>query len=115
MLASIDASEVHVLAGHMLGHAAAVPAKARVIVARTGYQTVAFAQIDAPVDTGQLKGDISVDIDNLSFDAGPSVEHGLYQELGTSEMPAQPYMGPGFDQALPGAIEGAADLGTGII
>lgn len=112
---SIDLSEVHELARDLQRNADEVPAKAQRVVAAGGYRVAARAQAIAPVDTGALKSSISVDVGSLSFEAGPSIEYGVYQELGTSEMPPQPFLGPAFDQELPG-IEGAlAAVGAEIL
>ncbi len=49
-----------------------------------------------PVDTGFLKGSITHDV-NAEGDAvriGTNVEYGIYQELGTVKMAAQPYLRP---------------------
>ena len=84
-------------------------------MAAGAYRTAALAQQKAPVDTGALKGSISADVDGLSFEVGPTVEHGLYQELGTSEMAPQPFLGPAFDQALPEITRAAGSAGAEIL
>jgi hypothetical protein len=38
----------------------------------------------------------------MSAEVGPTVEYGLFQEIGTSTMPPQPYMAPAFDRRVPG-------------
>jgi hypothetical protein len=105
-----------------------VPGKARLIVEKTGHDTVALAQAGAPVDTGYLKNSISVDFDGLGFEAGPTAEYGAYVEEGTDPhdipdafgwgitvhhpgTPAEPYMGPAADVTIPRALEAFGHLG----
>lgn len=114
MRASIDTSEIHALAAHQTGYAAAVPARARTVVAAGAQQLVGVAQVLAPFEFGVLRASIGADVDDLSFEVGPTVEYGLYQELGTSEMSAQPYLGPGFDRTLPGIVTAVGQIGDGI-
>jgi HK97 gp10 family phage protein len=112
---TIDASEVHALAADIRTNTAQVEPVAQRIIAKTALDVVATSQQLAPVDLGILKSSISADIDGLSFEAGPSVEYGIYQELGTSEMGAQPYLGPAFDRHAPRAVEALAQLGERIL
>ena len=87
--------------------AAAAPAKARAAVAKTRLAIHATAQIYAPVDTGQLMGSMSSESTHggMGAEIGPTAEHGIYQELGTSEMSAQPYLGPAFDLHIGGLAD----------
>lgn len=86
------------------------------VVEEIGAAVVEEAQRLAPVDKGDLRYSIymrtptennrpHVDAESGNFDlpepesktsvtVGPSVMHGIYQELGTGEMAAQPYMAP---------------------
>lgn len=132
---SIDTSEVRALARDIIAHAERAPARVGVAVTKCGFKTVTFAQAAAPVDIGALKSSIGVDIDGLSFEAGPTVEYGAYIELGTglwgpsaSEyeirnpfgwgpdvtvwhpgVEPQPYLGPGFDKAVNASMSDFAD------
>lgn len=57
----------------------------------------------APVDTGRLRDSIEYTVNetDLSTEIGPrGVEYGLYQEMGTSKMSAQPYLRPAIDNVL---------------
>lgn len=86
------------------------------VVEQIGADIVAEAKNLAPVDEGDLRDsiymrtqtennrpnvsaesgnfDLPAPKDKLSVTVGPSVMHGIYQELGTSKMAAQPYMAP---------------------
>ena len=59
------------------------------------------ARQNAPVDTGALKGSISTEFDrNAESSTGTvytNIEYGLYQEMGTVNMPAHPYMMPALN------------------
>lgn len=125
----IDAHEVHDLASDMQRHADEALSKAVTAVHKVGFETEAMAKINAPVDTGFLKGSISTDYtdDGLGFDCGPTAEYGGYVEQGThgpyiiEARPGhylhfgdtfvkrvihpgnapEPYLGPAFDAAVP--------------
>jgi HK97 gp10 family phage protein len=114
-LLSIDLSEVHALARDLRAAGDSITAKAERVVAAGAQRVVAAAQAQAPVDTGALKSSISADVGGLRFEAGPSVEYGIYQELGTSEMPPQPFLGPGFDQVEPQIADALGDAGSRIL
>ena len=59
------------------------------------------ARQNAPVDTGALKGSISTEFDrNAESSTGTvytNIEYGLYQEMGTVNMAAHPYMMPALN------------------
>lgn len=118
MYAFIDTSEVHELARHQSAYAAVVPARARTIVARAGFATEAAIKAEILrldlIDTGAMVNSTSVDVDGLEFEAGPTVEYAIYQDQGTSELPANEFTGHGFDQVLPNTIREVAELGVGI-
>lgn len=83
---------------------------------KIGADVVAVAKELAPVDEGTLQAsiymrtpdendrpgvtadsgvfDLPAPKDKLSVVVGPSVGHGIWQELGTSKMAAQPYLAP---------------------
>lgn len=133
----IDLSEVHELARDIQRNADEVPGRAQEIVAVTGYSVVADAQFFAPVDTGNLKNSIGVDVDGLSFEAGPTAEYGAALEEGSEPHAIpnafgygpefgtdpdfhpgnspQPFMGPAFDRHEPRAVAALAELGAQIL
>jgi|BioPla2DNA2_1021312.scaffolds.fasta_scaffold41957_4 HK97 gp10 family phage protein len=59
------------------------------------------ARQNAPVDTGALKGSISTEFDrNAESSTGTvytNIEYGIYQEMGTVNMAAHPYMMPALN------------------
>lgn len=89
-----------------------IPGNKRKAIKAIGFRVEALAKMKAPVDLGNLRNSIYVrtnDDNSLPSEAteelprpstensvvvGPSVEYGIYQELGTSIMDAQPYMLP---------------------
>jgi HK97 gp10 family phage protein len=74
-------------------------------VRKTALDIEADAKALAPVDTGNLKGSISVDsLGPLAAEIGPTATYGIFQEYGTSRMPPQPFMGPAFDRRSPGLV-----------
>lgn len=112
---SIDVSEVRDLAADMKRNAARIEPMAKLIVAKTGHDLVAVAQTIVPVDTGNLKNSIGVDVNGLEFEAGPTADYGWYVEGGTSRMHAEPYMGPAADRVLPQVEDALAQLGIHIL
>lgn len=58
----------------------------------------ADAKRRAPVDTGRLRDSIHVeDLPDYGARYGTNVEYGIYQELGTYKMRAQPFLRPSMD------------------
>ena len=59
------------------------------------------ARQNAPVDTGALKGSISTEYErgaeNATGTVYTNIEYGLYQEMGTVNMPAHPFMMPALN------------------
>lgn len=102
-----DASQIDRLA-HDIGESAPrTVSKAEAVVTKVGHDVVARAQQIVPVDTGNLRASISVDVDadSLGFEAGPTADYGHYVEFGTSRMSPQPYLLPAFDAMLPSAYD----------
>lgn len=92
-----------------------IPGNRKKAVKAVGFRVEALAKMKAPVDLGNLRNSIymrssednpvsEVSTEELpkppetSVYIGPTVEHGIYQELGTSIMDAQPYMLPALRQ-----------------
>lgn len=71
------------------------PKEAENVVKAGAYAVQGRAQTYAPVDTGALKNSLKASrAGNLLWWVGDGVEYGIYQELGTSRMRAQPFMVP---------------------
>lgn len=129
VIISVDVSEVLDLARDLQATPGRVRPRVQRAVARNGFQVTQTAQVKAPVDTGALKGSISVDVDGLSYEAGPTVEYGGFVEEGTSGpypienafgwgitvmhpgISPSPYLGPAFDQHLPAVVDEIGDAG----
>lgn len=75
------------------------------------------AKILAPVDTGTLRASITGtttrNVAGAVGEVGPTVDYGIYVELGTSRAPGQPFLGPAFDRNAPlfeQALRGIGEL-----
>lgn len=92
--------------------------RARAVVRKTAYDIEASAKAIAPVDTGNLKNSIShSDLrigtsGQLVAEIGPTANYGIFLELGTSRMPAQPFMGPAADRHTPSFEAAMQQLGA---
>jgi len=88
-----------------------IPGNRKTAIKAVGFRVEALAKMKAPVDFGNLRNSIYMrsseenPVSELATEElpkppessvyiGPSVEYGIYQELGTSIMDAQPYMLP---------------------
>lgn len=79
--------------------AASSPAKAKAAVLKGGYMIEADAKQMAPVDTGALRNSIETEEgQGISAIVHDGVEYGIWQELGTSKMAAQPFMIPAMEK-----------------
>lgn len=76
---------------------------AKQVVALNGSEMQRNAMRKAPVDTGQLKRSIMLDIsgDGLKATVTPTVNYAPYQEYGTRYMDAQPFIRPAFNEQKP--------------
>ena len=73
------------------------------------HQVEGISKALAPVDTGALKSSINTKrVKNNYWRVQDGVEYGIYQELGTHKMAAQPFM-------VPAAEKVAKDLSDGQI
>lgn len=78
---------------------AAAPGRAKQYVMRGALMVEGDAKQLAPVDTGALRNSIhSEEGDGLTAIVADGVEYGIYQELGTYKMAAQPFMVPSLEQ-----------------
>jgi HK97 gp10 family phage protein len=81
----------------------AVRADAQAAVKTAGYDIEALAKSKVPVLTGTLRRSIHTVLtdDDLTATVGPSVDYGIYVEMGTRRMPARPYMRPAAELVFP--------------
>lgn len=68
------------------------------------------AKLQCPVRTGTLRRSIHTDVESESPDrvtarVSPGVDYGVYVELGTRKMPAQPYLRPAFESQKDAAVQ----------
>lgn len=88
-------------------------------VKKTALDIEADAKTLAPVDTGALRSSIQAEFPSeLYAEVNVGVDYGIYQEYGTRDMPAQPFMTPAterrrvpFTQAVQQAIKEGIDGG----
>ena len=121
MSISVDDSQLRHLTADLGRSKGAVGAKVAAAVRKTAYAIEGDAKALAPVDTGALRGSISTRVSgdgrfgSITAEIGPTVDYGVYQELGTSVMAAQPYMAPAFDRRIPGFEAAVAKAGSDIL
>jgi HK97 gp10 family phage protein len=74
--------------------------RAAKIVSNYGNMVALTASKNAPVETGALRSSIvseSKMTEQLTYTVSDGVEYGVFQELGTSKMAAQPFMVPAIE------------------
>ena len=70
-------------------------------VAAVAERAAQLARDNAPVLTGALRDSISVEPDGLGgYQVSTGTGYGVYVELGTANMAAEPYLAPGLQQAM---------------
>ncbi|KQN99696.1 hypothetical protein ASF21_12880 [Arthrobacter sp. Leaf234] len=111
----MDGSEIWKLSADIARAAAQAAPRARLVVAKTARDIEADAKQLAPVDTGNLQGSIGSDINGLEATIGPTASYGIYLELGTTRMAAQPFMGPAADRRQGPFGDAMARLGEGLL
>lgn len=117
MSVSVDSSQVLALSGAIRKNAGAVGARTAAAIRKTAHDIEADAKGFAPVDTGFLRNSISTTISGdgrfgeIAAVIGPTAEYGIYQEVGTSKMPAHPYLAPAFDRRIGGFTAALGKLG----
>lgn len=72
----------------------------KTVVRKNGADMQVKSQRNAPVDTGNLKRSIDLEIspNGLKATVEPKAEYAAYVELGTRKMEAQPYLKPAFEE-----------------
>lgn len=102
----IDTSELEAI-GRDLGKAGRnVGAKASAAFRKTVHDIEADAKVLSPYEFGTLRNSISSTIigdgrhSSMAAEIGPTVDYGLWQEIGTSKMAPQPYLAPAYDRRI---------------
>ena len=87
--------------------------RASAVVRKVAFDTEADAKRLAPVDTGNLRNSITTAVSNGGLTAAvvATASYAVYQELGTSRHPPQPFMGPATDRNTPLFHEAMSQLG----
>lgn len=69
-------------------------------IAAIAHQVEGYAKDNAPVDTGALKNSLNTSKEGeAKYYVQDGVEYGLFVELGTYKMSAQPFLIPAMEQA----------------
>ena len=68
------------------------------------------AEATVPVDMGELNDSEYLEVGDLKAEVGFDSDHAIYPELGTVNMPAQPYLLPAFEHNVPGLIDDLSHL-----
>lgn len=116
-----DVSELQGLERDLKKGAAGIEPKAKLVVAKTASDIEATAKVFAPVDTGNLEGSISTDVDGLTAEIGPTASYGDYVDRGTknedgsTRMEAQPYIDPAVDAHEPSFATAMGKVGEKIL
>ena len=103
-------------AADMRGQSRRLGARAAQVVRKTAADIQRDAKILAPVDTGNLRNSISTTTtgdgrtESMTAEIGPTANYGIFVELGTRKMRAQPYLFPAADRHEPAFVEAMARL-----
>jgi HK97 gp10 family phage protein len=102
---------VEIVYNHFPEIARKMPVACGRIVQETLFEIETFAKIVVPVDTGALRASIQTEMDSqTSGSVFTNQEYAHFVELGTSKMPARPYMTPAAEQARPKFMSKMQDL-----
>lgn len=87
--------KLEIKSNHLVNAPDAIRELASRVVMKTAHDIEAHAKIIVPVDTGNLKNSIAVEpVNDLDYIVNVGAEYGIYVELGTRFMAAQPFLGP---------------------
>lgn len=108
----VNVDPIRKLSADLRTEAGRVGGRAAQVIRKTAKDIERDAKIMAPVDTGNLRNSISTTVggsgSTLSVEVGPTAHYGIYVELGTSRMGAQPYLFPAADRHEPGFLAAMA-------
>lgn len=108
-----DFSEVSRLAATFTRRDGQIEKGAETVMGKAAADITRDAKTLAPVDTGNLKNSISYSGSGLEYEVAPTAEYAIYQELGTSRAPAQPFMAPALERNTPGIMSAFEELAGG--
>lgn len=92
---------------------AEIQPKASKVVNKYGLAITGEAAKNAPLDTGALRSSItseSMMTGDMSFTVQDGVNYGIFQELGTSKMAAQPFLLPAVEAWRQKFLDAFAEL-----
>ena len=85
--------------------------RASQVVRKAAMDTAGDAEVLAPVDTGNLRNSIIVQVESPLIAATvATAEYAVYQEYGTRFQPPQPFMRPAQDRNTNGFIQALSQL-----
>lgn len=100
-----ESSDMNKLAADLSGAEGRIGPVVKKVVAKITLDVERDAKAAAPVDVGNLKNSIghsdlrSIGSEgSIEAEVGPTADYGVWVELGTSKMAAQPYLGPALDR-----------------
>jgi HK97 gp10 family phage protein len=110
-----NSSEIRALTRDLRALAPEARRRAGTAVIKAVADTKREAQLRAPVDTGALRASMSGTttrtVAGAVGEVGPTVDYGIYVELGTSRAPGQPFLGPAFDVVEPRFMQALQGIG----
>lgn len=110
----VNVDPIRKLSADLRTEAGRVGGRAAQVIRKTAKDIERDAKIMAPVDTGNLRNSISTETagdgrhGTMTATVGPTAHYGIYLELGTSRMGAQPYLFPAADRHEPGFLAAMA-------
>lgn len=100
-MAGMESSELRAFARELSTMSQEAEPRAKLVVTKGLTDIQAGAQMRAPVDTGYLRSSVTREVNGLEGVVGPTAHYGVYQEMGTSRMAAQPFLWPAAQSELP--------------